>query len=142
MSPFLRNLAILAVVALAIVLLNQETALATAGTLLRFAFFIVIGVVAYFFWRDIGRREIETWPSRSSCVFYAAVALFVVDVGWWVVIGIVGRDGGYTKQAGEVVVVVPTGEASRVTPHAESFQTIVWHCLVSHPKLQQVATKW
>ncbi len=92
MSPFLRNLAILAVVALAIVLLNQETALATAGTLLRFAFFIVIGVVAYFFWRDIGRREIETWPSRSSRVFYAAVALFVVDVGWWVVVGIVGRD--------------------------------------------------
>jgi hypothetical protein len=92
MSPFIRNLGILAVLALAIVLLNQETALATAGTLLRFAFFIVIGVVAYFFWRDIGRREIETWPSRSSRVFYAAVALFVVDVGWWVVIGVTGRD--------------------------------------------------
>jgi hypothetical protein len=92
MTPFVRNLGILAIVALAIVLLNQETALTTAGTLLRFAFFIVIGVVAYFFWRDIGRREIETWPARSSRVFYAAVALFVVDVGWWVVIGIVGRD--------------------------------------------------
>jgi D-sedoheptulose 7-phosphate isomerase len=58
------------------------------------------------------------------------------------VFGIVGRDGGYTKQAGDVVVVIPTVEASRVTPHSESFQTIVWHCLVSHPKLQQVATKW
>jgi uncharacterized membrane protein len=92
MNPFLRNLAILAVVALAIVLLNQETALATASTLLRFAFFIVIGVVAYFFWRDVGRREIETWPSRSSRVFYAAFALLVVDIGWWVVVGIVGRD--------------------------------------------------
>ena len=92
MSPFLRNLAILAGLALAIVLLNQETALVTAATLLRFAFFIVIGVVAYFFWRDIGRREIETWPARSSRVFYAAVGLFVVDVGWWVVIGVVGRD--------------------------------------------------
>jgi hypothetical protein len=92
MSPFLRNLAILAVLALAIVLLNQETALATASTLLRFAFFIVIGVVAYFFWRDIGRREIETWPSRASRLFYAAVALLVVDIGWWVVVGIVGRD--------------------------------------------------
>jgi hypothetical protein len=92
MSPFVRNLGILAVLALAIVLLNQETALVTATTLLRFAFFIVIGVVAYFFWRDIGRREIETWPPRSSRVFYAAVALFVVDVGWWVVIGITGRD--------------------------------------------------
>jgi hypothetical protein len=92
MSPFLRNLTILAVLALAIVLLNQETALATASTLLRFAFFIVIGVVAYFFWRDVGRREIETWPSRASRVFYAAVALLVVDIGWWVVVGIVGRD--------------------------------------------------
>ena len=92
MSPFLRNLGILAMVALAIVLLNQETALVTAATLLRFAFFIAIGVVAYFFWRDFGRREIETWPSRTSRVFYAAVALFVVDVGWWVVLGVTGRD--------------------------------------------------
>jgi hypothetical protein len=92
MSPFVRNLGILSLVALAIVLLNQETALVTAATLLRFAFFIVIGVVAYFFWRDIGRREIDTWPARSSRVFYAAVGLFVVDVGWWVVIGVVGRD--------------------------------------------------
>jgi amino acid transporter len=92
MSHFVRNLGILALFALAIVLLNQETALVTAATLLRFAFFIVIGVVAYFFWRDIGRREIETWPSRSSRVFYAAVALFVVDVGWWVAIGVTGRD--------------------------------------------------
>jgi hypothetical protein len=92
MSPFVRNLGILALVALAIVLLNQETALVTAATLLRFAFFIVIGVVAYFFWRDIGRREIDTWPARSSRVFYAAVGLLVVDVGWWVVIGVVGRD--------------------------------------------------
>ena len=92
MSPFVRNLGILAVVALAIVLLNQETALVTAATLLRFAFFIAIAVVAYFFWRDFGRREIETWPSRTSRVFYAAVALFVVDVGWWVVLGVTGRD--------------------------------------------------
>jgi D-sedoheptulose 7-phosphate isomerase len=58
------------------------------------------------------------------------------------VFGIVGRDGGYTKQAGDVVVVIPTVEASRVTPHSEAFQAVVWHCLVSHPKLQQVATKW
>jgi len=55
-SPFLRNLAILALVALVIVILNQETALATAGTLLRFAFFIAIAVVAYFFRRDFGRH--------------------------------------------------------------------------------------
>ena len=65
-SPFVRNLGILAVVALLIVVFNKETALVTAATLLRFAFFIVMGVVAYFFWRDFGRREIETWPTRSS----------------------------------------------------------------------------
>jgi D-sedoheptulose 7-phosphate isomerase len=58
------------------------------------------------------------------------------------VLGIVGRDGGYTKKAGDVVVVIPTVEDSRVTPHAEAFQAVVWHCLVSHPKLQKNATKW
>ena len=58
------------------------------------------------------------------------------------VFGIVGRDGGYTKQVGDCVVVVPTVDASRVTPHTEAFQAVVWHCLVSHPALQQIATKW
>lgn len=58
------------------------------------------------------------------------------------VFGIVGRDGGYAKQAGDAVVVIPTVHADRVTPHAEAFQAVVWHCLVSHPKLQRNATKW
>jgi len=58
------------------------------------------------------------------------------------VFGIVGRDGGYTKQAGDVVVVIPTVGEERVTPHQEAFQAVVWHCLVSHPKLQRNATKW
>lgn len=58
------------------------------------------------------------------------------------IMGVVGRDGGYTKQVGDVVVVIPTIEASRVTPHTEAFQAVVWHCLVSHPALQQQATKW
>lgn len=58
------------------------------------------------------------------------------------VYGVVGRDGGYTKQVGDCVVVVPTVEASRVTPHTEAFQAVVWHCLVSHPELQQIPTKW
>jgi hypothetical protein len=92
LTPFVRNLAILAAVALAVVLLNQETALVTAATLLRFAFFVVIGVVAYFYWRDFGRREIETWPARSSRVFYAAVALLVLDIGWYAAVGVNGRD--------------------------------------------------
>lgn len=58
------------------------------------------------------------------------------------IFGVVGRDGGYTKQVGDCVVVVPTVDASRVTPHAEAFQGVVWHCLVSNPILQQMATKW
>jgi D-sedoheptulose 7-phosphate isomerase len=58
------------------------------------------------------------------------------------VFGVVGRDGGYTKQVGDCVIVVPTVDASRVTPHAEAFQAVVWHCLVSHPALQKIATKW
>ena len=58
------------------------------------------------------------------------------------IFGVVGRDGGYTKQVGDCVIVVPVAEASRVTPHTEAFQAVVWHCLVSHPALQQAATKW
>lgn len=56
--------------------------------------------------------------------------------------GVVGRDGGYTKQIGDAVVVVPTVNAARVTPHAEAFQAVVWHCLVSHPKLRAHDPKW
>ena len=58
------------------------------------------------------------------------------------IFGVVGRQGGYTKQVGDVVVVVPTINAAHVTPHTEAFQAVVWHCLVSHPKLQIVGTKW
>lgn len=58
------------------------------------------------------------------------------------VFGIVGRDGGYTKQKGDVVVVIPNPAPGLVTPVSESFQAVVWHCLVSHPALQIQATKW
>jgi hypothetical protein len=91
-SPFLRNMAILAAIAVLIVVLNQETALATAGTLLRFAFVIAIAVVAYFAWRDFGRREISTWPTRQATLFYCAIALLVVDVGWFMLVSLNGRD--------------------------------------------------
>ncbi|NMM46733.1 SIS domain-containing protein [Rhodospirillaceae bacterium KN72] len=56
--------------------------------------------------------------------------------------GIVGRDGGYTAQVADAVVIVPTVEAGLVTPYAEAFQAVVWHCLVSHPALKKHATKW
>ena len=56
--------------------------------------------------------------------------------------GVVGRDGGHTKQLGDAVLVIPTVNAERVTPHTEAFHAVAWHCLVSHPKLQLVETKW
>jgi hypothetical protein len=92
MTPFIRNLLILAAVAALIVLLNLETAVITAGLLLRIAFIIAIAVVAYFYWRDFGRREISTWPQRAAWVFYAAVALLIVDIGWWMLGGLAGRN--------------------------------------------------
>ncbi len=58
------------------------------------------------------------------------------------VCGIVGRDGGFTAQAADVCVIVPTIRPETVTPHAEAFQAVVWHLLVSHPDLQAHAMKW
>lgn len=58
------------------------------------------------------------------------------------ILGIVGRDGGYTAQVADAVVIVPTVNPTHVTPHAEAFQAVVWHMLVSHPALKQVETKW
>ena len=56
--------------------------------------------------------------------------------------GVVGRDGGYTKQAADACVLIPTVNDSNVTPHAEAFQAVIWHLLVSHPILKRVETKW
>jgi len=58
------------------------------------------------------------------------------------IIGIVGRDGGYTKKLGDCVLVIPTVNNDRITPHTEGFQSIIWHLIVSHPKLQINNTKW
>lgn len=58
------------------------------------------------------------------------------------VLGIVGRDGGYTAKAATACVIIPTVNADHVTPHAEAFQAVVWHLLVSHPKLKVNRTKW
>jgi D-sedoheptulose 7-phosphate isomerase len=56
--------------------------------------------------------------------------------------GVVGRDGGYTAKVAEACVIVPTIRAETVTPHAEAFQAVVWHLVVSHPSLQKAPTKW
>jgi len=58
------------------------------------------------------------------------------------VAGVVGRDGGYTAQVADACVIVPTVNAESITPHAEAFQAVVWHLLVSHPKLKANQTKW
>jgi D-sedoheptulose 7-phosphate isomerase len=58
------------------------------------------------------------------------------------VFGIVGRDGGYTKQVAEACVLIPVVSSDRITPHTEGFCAVIWHLLVSHPKLAQKATKW
>jgi D-sedoheptulose 7-phosphate isomerase len=58
------------------------------------------------------------------------------------VTGVVGRDGGYTAQAADACCVIPTVNAETVTPHSEAFQAVVWHLLVSHPKLKAHQTKW
>ena len=58
------------------------------------------------------------------------------------VIGIVGRDGGYTARAADACILVPTVNEASVTPHVEAFQAVIWHLLVSHPLLKEHETKW
>jgi D-sedoheptulose 7-phosphate isomerase len=58
------------------------------------------------------------------------------------IVGVVGRDGGYTKRVADACVLIPTVNDANITPHAEAFQAVVWHLLVSHPKLKQAQTKW
>ncbi len=58
------------------------------------------------------------------------------------IIGVVGRDGGYTAKVADACVIIPTVNAAYVTPHTESFQALVWHLLVSDPRLQQMTNKW
>ena len=56
--------------------------------------------------------------------------------------GIVGRDGGHTAKIADECLIIPTVNKETVTPHTESFQSIVWHLIVSHPKLKDSQTKW
>ena len=58
------------------------------------------------------------------------------------VIGIVGKDGGYTAKVADAVVIVPTVNPANITPHSEAFQAVIWHLFVSHPDLKVNQTKW
>jgi len=58
------------------------------------------------------------------------------------IIGVVGRDGGYTAKVADACILIPTVNSESVTPHSEAFQAVIWHLLVSHPKLKENQTKW
>jgi D-sedoheptulose 7-phosphate isomerase len=58
------------------------------------------------------------------------------------IVGVVGRDGGYTAKVADACLIVPTVNQDNITPHSEAFQAVVWHLLVSHPKLKKNQTKW
>ena len=58
------------------------------------------------------------------------------------IIGVVGRDGGYTAKLADACVIVPPVAADTITPHAESFQAVIWHLIVSEPRIMQMSNKW
>lgn len=82
-----------------------------------------------------GNLEKNVSPNLVSALQYAK------QVGAKVT-GIVGRDGGYTATVADACVIIPTPNPENTTPHAEAFQAVVWHLLVSHPKLKIAQTKW
>lgn len=82
-----------------------------------------------------GNLEKNVSPNLVSALQYAK------EVGAKVM-GIVGRDGGYTATVADACVIIPTPNPENTTPHAEAFQAVVWHLMVSHPKLKNAQTKW
>jgi D-sedoheptulose 7-phosphate isomerase len=82
-----------------------------------------------------GNLEKNVSPNLVAAIRYAKT------VGASVA-GIVGRDGGYTAQAADACILVPTVNPAHVTPHAEAFQAVLWHLLVTHPWLKAAETKW
>ena len=61
---------------------------------------------------------------------------------WPSIIGIVGKDGGFTAKVADAAVIVPTVNPANITPHSEAFQAVIWHLFVSHPDLKLNQTKW
>jgi D-sedoheptulose 7-phosphate isomerase len=80
-------------------------------------------------------------PERNVSTNLVAAIRLAKEVGARV-LGIVGRDGGFTARAADACVIVPTVNAETVTPHTEAFQAVIWHLLVSHPLLKANAPKW
>lgn len=86
---------------------------------------------------SVGGGDIETGISKNLCN-----AIDFAKSSSSKVIGIVGREGGHTHKNADVCLVIPPVNPSAITPHSEAFQAIVWHLMVSHPKLKANATKW
>jgi len=82
-----------------------------------------------------GNLEKNISPNLVTAIQYAK------EIGAKIT-GIVGRDGGYTAQVADACVIVPTVNSETITPHSEAFQAVIWHLLVSHPKLKAHQTKW
>jgi D-sedoheptulose 7-phosphate isomerase len=82
-----------------------------------------------------GKVEKNVSPNLVSALQYAK------ETGA-TILGVVGRDGGYTAQVADACVIVPTVNPANITPHTEAFQAVVWHLLVSHPALKVAQTKW
>jgi D-sedoheptulose 7-phosphate isomerase len=82
-----------------------------------------------------GNLEKNISPNLVRAVQYAK------EIGAHV-LGVVGRDGGYTARVGDAVFIVPTVNPDAVTPHSEAFQAVIWHLLVTHPALKIRQTKW
>ena len=86
---------------------------------------------------SVGGGDLE----RNISVSLVRALEYAKSVGA-VITGIVGRDGGYTARVATACVVVPVVNPENITPHSESFQALIWHLLVSHPKVRRSATKW
>lgn len=82
-----------------------------------------------------GNKEKNVSVNLISAVDYAK------EIGAKI-IGVVGRDGGYLAKTANTCLIVPTVNVEAVTPHSESFQTVIWHLMVSHPLLKENSTKW
>jgi D-sedoheptulose 7-phosphate isomerase len=80
-------------------------------------------------------------PARNISSNLVAAVKYARQVGARV-LGILGRDGGYTASVADAVVLIPTVNPAAVTPHAEAFQALIWHLLVSHPLLKENPTRW
>jgi D-sedoheptulose 7-phosphate isomerase len=109
-------------------------------------------------WQTVFRAYLQTSRLRSEDVIFVfsvgggdlernisanivEALQFALSVGAKIV-GIVGRDGGYTKKVAHAAVVIPTISADTITPHTEAFQAVIWHLIVSHPLLKQNEMKW